>query len=176
MLSVAFFITYIFTISVAASIRDRAYDIKQPARSTTCSWIGVAAVDFDSIASAVLVTGSLASRKVHVVSRHFSARRLATRTPVEEKVITMSTGGCVCVCVCVRARQISARFCNVDTQGRHHLQDIGTCRPCAACHCSPKWGSQGYCRRRECKKAGWPELAWHGRQCGLWTVDHGVSW
>ena len=94
----------LITISVAASIRDRAYDIKQPARSTTCSWISIAAVDFESIASAVLITGSLASREVHVVSRHFGARSLATRTPIEEKVITMSTGGCVCVCVCVRAR------------------------------------------------------------------------
>jgi len=158
----------LITISVAASIRDRAYDIKQPARSTTCSWISIAAVDFDSIASAVLVTGSLASHEVHVVSRRFGARRLATRTPIEEKVITMSTGGCVCVCVCARARQISARFCNVDTQGRHHLQDIGTCRPCAACRRSPELGSQVYFRLRECKKVAWPELAQRGpagRQC-----------
>jgi len=95
--------------------------------------------------------------------RHYSPCRLAV---------------CVYVCMCVHAcaREISSRVCNIDDQGGHHLQDIGTCRPCAACHCSPKWGSQGYCRRRECKKAGWPELAWHGRQCGLWTVEYGVSW
>ena len=82
----------LITISVAASIRDRAYDVKQPARSTTCSWISIAAVDFDSIASAVLITGGLASREVHVVSRHSGAQSPSTRTPVEEKGISTGPG------------------------------------------------------------------------------------
>jgi hypothetical protein len=64
------------------------YDNKQPARSTTGCWIFVAALDFDRISSFVLVTGSLASREVHVVSHLLKrALRIATRTPVEEKVI-----------------------------------------------------------------------------------------
>jgi len=74
------------TIRDAVSIRDLAVEGKQPARSTTC-WICIAAVDFYRIASAVCVTGSLASHEVHVVS-YLLPSTVATRTPVEKKRVT----------------------------------------------------------------------------------------
>jgi hypothetical protein len=63
---------------------------------------------------------------------------------------------------------MQSQFRHYSSSEKHHLQDIGTCRPCAACRRSPELGSQVYFRLRECKKVAWPELAQRGpagRQC-----------